>query len=147
MDQPQLKPLIMRVGDTGTVWINIIEVCHFYNIPLEVMLKRVATRFGNLYTLDGNNRLLFNNRLLRPEQFNIVMEPTAEEVLESRRKKAEDEIIQLKNDITKQKKLNLLIIERLTTMMDKIATLEGGDYGEMAPYLEHWGWKWEDDNV
>jgi hypothetical protein len=59
--------------------------------------------------------------------------------------KAEDEIIQLKNELKKQKKLNQLIIERLTSMMDKIAHLEGSDYGIMAPYLEHWDWKWEDD--
>jgi len=110
-------PFVMRVGTSKTVWINIIEVCNFYNIPLEVMLERVAKCFQKPCRLDGNKRLIING-LINPKEFNIFMEPTSEEVLAIKLKKAED-------DINKQKKLNLLIIERLTSMMDDILELEG----------------------
>ena len=68
----QQPPQIMRVGTSKTAWINIIEVCNFHNIPLEVMLERVTTRFQKPFMLDGNNRLIINAKI-NPEFFNSLI--------------------------------------------------------------------------
>jgi hypothetical protein len=70
-EQQQEQPLIMRVGTRKTVWINIVEVCNSYNIPLDVMLERVATRFQKPYRLDGNRLII--DAVLKAERFNSLI--------------------------------------------------------------------------
>lgn len=51
------------------------------------------------------------------------------------------QITKLQQDIIELQRINTLLIERLTSAMDKISTLENNqnDFGYSE---EHWSWKW-----
>lgn len=50
--------MLMRVGATRTLWVNIIELSNMFNIPIDVMVERVRTHINPHATMTGNNELL-----------------------------------------------------------------------------------------
>ena len=65
---------LRRVGATRTAWINIHEVCESRNIPIEVMLQRVATRIQKPFALDGNGHLLIKGKLSMEQMITVLDE-------------------------------------------------------------------------